>query len=111
MQVRLEVVERVELENAALAARVGGLEHRGQPGGLERARRSLQPAQRRERRLRDAALREHAPHRHLVRHQVRGLGADPRQAERLGDGGDDRDRAIGGHGQHAVDRVPPRRPR
>ena len=60
-------------------------------------------AQRREARLRHAGLGELPPHRDLVRHQVRGLDADPRQAERLGDRGDDRHRAVGRDGQHAVE--------
>ena len=38
---------------------------------------------------------------------MRGLDPDPRQAERLGHGGHDRDGAIRGHRQHAVDLVPP----
>ena len=33
---------------------------------------------------------------------MRGRGADPRQAERLGDGRHDGDGAVGGHGEHAV---------
>ena len=39
---------------------------------------------------------------------VRGLGADPRQAARLGDRGDDRHGAVGRDRQHAVDAVPAR---
>ena len=56
-------------------------------------------------RLRHARLAEAAAHRDLVRHQVRRLGADPGQSERLGDGGDDGDGAVRGHGQDAVDGV------
>ena len=52
-------------------------------------------------------LREPPPHRDLVRHQVRGLGADARQAERLGDGRDDGYGAVGGDRQDAVDLVAP----
>ena len=58
-------------------------------------------------RLRDPRLGEPPAHRNLVRHQVRGLAADPREAEFLGHGGDHGDGAIGGNGEHAVDRVPP----
>jgi hypothetical protein len=108
VEVRVEIVRRVEPEDAALPARVGGLEHRRQAGRLQRRVLLAQPAQSCERRLRDAALREQAPHRDLVRHEVRGLRADPRQPERLRDRGDDRDRAVCGHGQHAVDLVPAR---
>ena len=39
---------------------------------------------------------------------MRRLDADPGQAERLGDGGDDGHGAVGRDGQDAVDRVPPR---
>ena len=106
VEVRVEIVRRIEPEDAALPARVGGLEHRGQAGRLQCRVLLAQPAQSCERRLRNAALREQAPHRDLVRHQVSGLRADPRQAERLGHSGDDRDRAVRGHGQHAVDFVP-----
>ena len=55
--------------------------------------------------LRDPRLREAAPHRHLVGHAVRHLRADARQAELLGDRGDDRDGTVGG------DRDARRRPR
>ena len=65
------------------------------------------PAERRELRLRHAALGELAPHRDLVRRQVRRLGADPGQAEQLCDARDDRDGAVGGHRHDAVDRVLP----
>ena len=52
--------------------------------------------------------RELPAHRDLVRHQVRGIRADPGQAERLRDRGDDRNRPVGGHGQRAVDPEPAR---
>ena len=45
------------------------------------------------------------PHRDLVRHQVRRLGADPRQPARLGDRRHDRHGAVGRHRQHAVERL------
>ena len=44
-------------------------------------------------------------HLELVRHPLRRLEADPRELERFGDGGDDRDCAVGGDGEHAVDLV------
>ncbi len=108
VQVPVEVVERLEQEEAALAARVGRLQHRREPDRLGGGRRLAPRAHRGEPRLRHAALGEPAPHRDLVRHQVRRLRADPGQAERLGDGGDDRHRAVGRDRQHAVDAVPPR---
>ena len=40
-----------------------------------------------------------------MRHQVRDVGADAGESELLGDSGDDRNRAIGGHGERSVDRV------
>ena len=46
-----------------------------------------------------------SPHRDLVRHQPRRLGADPGQAERLGHLRHDRDGPVGGDRQHAVDAV------
>jgi hypothetical protein len=46
---------------------------------------------------------EPAAHRHLVRHQVRDVDADPRQSAGLGNGSDHRHRAIGAHRQHTVD--------
>ena len=111
VQVRLDVVERLDAEDAALPARVGGLQHR-----RERRPRRARGAARDS--VRSAAKRgcgtpgvgEPAPHRDLVRHQVRRLDADPGQAERLGDRGDDRDGAVGRDRQHAVDLQPARPP-
>ena len=107
VQVRLEVVERSDLEDAALAARVRGLQHGGHADGLERGASLRDRAQGGEARLRDAVLGEPPPHRHLVRHRVRRLGADPGKPERLRDGRDDRHCAVGRHGQDAVDIVAP----
>ena len=87
----------------ALPARVGRLEHRREADLVGRAPPLGERAQRREARLRHAGLGERAPHRDLVRHQVRRLDADPRQPARLGDRGDDRHRAVGRDGQHAVE--------
>ena len=104
MQVRLEVVPRVDAEDAALPARVGRLEH-GRHADVSTASthrgcrappRSAVAARR---------LRRGAPHPDLVRHQMGGLRADPRQAERLRHRCDDRHGAIGRHGERAVDPV------
>ena len=57
------------------------------------------------RRLRDPRRRERAPHRELVRHQLRGRAADTGQAEILGDGGHDRHGPIRRYREHAVDAV------
>ena len=65
----------------------------------------MQRAHRGELRLRDAVLGEPPAHRDLVRHQVRGLPADPGQAEILGDGRHDRDGPVGRDGEDAVDAV------
>jgi hypothetical protein len=106
VQVREQVVLRLDQEQPALAAGVGRLEDCGQADRLERRPRVGDAADRREARLRHACLGEPPPHRDLVRHQVGGLGADARQAQRLGDGGHDRDGAIGRDRQDAVDGVP-----
>ena len=118
VQVAIDVVERLDAKDAALAARVGRLEHRRKPDLVGRPARLGQRAHRREARLRHAGVGEAPAHRDLVRHQVRRLDADPRQPARLGDGGDDRNRTIGAHGEDAVDAAgasspsePRRRPR
>ena len=103
VQVRLDVVERLDAEDAALPARVGRLEHRREADLVGRAPALGDRAQRREARLRHADLGEPAAHRHLVRHQVRGLGADPGQPARLGDRRDHRHGAVGRDRQHAVE--------
>ena len=83
VEVRVEVVLRLEPEDAALAARVGGLQHRGEADRLAGGTaRSASAAHGREPRLRHARVGERAPHRDLVRHPVRRLRADPGQAER-----------------------------
>ena len=110
MQVRFDVVERVDAEDAALSARVRRLQHRREADLVRRAPALRQPAQRREARLRHAGVREPPPHRHLVRHQVRRLDADPRQVERLGDRCDDRDGPVGRDRQHAVEPPSAHRP-
>ena len=105
MEVRVEVVLRVEQEDAALPARVGGLEHSRVPDGVAGGPRAGEVARGCEARLRDARVGERPPHRDLVRQAVRRLGADARQAERLRDRGDDRHSAIGRDREHAVDAV------
>ena len=85
-----------------------GFEHRGEADGLRRRRGVAHRARGGELRLRHALLGEAPPHRDLVRHRVRDVGADARQAERLRDRGDDRHGAVGGDRQRAVDAVPPR---
>ena len=102
VEVRVEVVHRLEPEDAALPARVGRLQHGGEADGLRRGQRLAQVARGREARLRHSRLGEPAPHRDLVRHQVRGVVADSRQAERLRDGGDDGHGAVGRDGEDAV---------
>jgi hypothetical protein len=106
VQVGFDVVERVDAEDAALPARVGRLQHRGHAHLVERAVPLRQLPQRCEAGLRHARLGETAAHRHLVRHQMRRLAADARQPEALGDRRDRRHRAVGRHGEHAVDLQP-----
>ena len=102
----VEVVGRAQPEDAALPARVGGLEDGGKADRLGRSARLGVRADGREAGLRNAVLGEPPPHRDLVRHHVRGVGADPGQPERLGDGRDDRHRPVGRDGHYAVDFVP-----
>ena len=102
----LHVVERLAEEEPALAGRVRRLEHGGKPDRSCGGTCLLQGPDGGEARLRDAGVGELPPHRDLVRHQVCGLGPDPRQVERLGDGSDDRYRTIGRVRQHPVDAVP-----
>jgi hypothetical protein len=78
VQVRVEVVERLDPEDAALAARVGGLQHRREA----RPRRRRSPSRQRRAPRRSAAAarppRRVPPHRDLVRHPVRDVSdADP----------------------------------
>ena len=106
VQVTVDVVERLDAEHAALPAAVRRLQHRREP--------TSSPARRVSDSVRTAAKRgcgtpasaSAPPHRDLVRHQVRRLGPDPRQAARLGDRRDDRHRAVGRYRQHAVDPQP-----
>ena len=106
MHVRVELVLRLDVEDAALAARVGRFQDGRQPDGLERGPRAQHVAGAREAGLRHAGVGERAPHRDLVRHQMGGLGPDPGQSQRLGDGSDDRHSPVGRDGQHSVDAVP-----
>ena len=107
VEVTLEVGERAQQEEAALASRVGRLQH-GRKADRVGGCSGLAPdTDRRELRLRHPALGEAAAHRHLVRHQVRGLAADPGQAELLRDRRDDGHGAVGRDGQRPVDAVPP----
>ena len=106
VQVAIDVVERVDAEDAALAARVRRLQHGGKPDFGAGTSRLRQRPHRREAGLRNAGVGKPPAHRDLVRHQVRGLDADPGQAARLGDRGDDRDRTVGAHREHAVDLQP-----
>ena len=91
-------------KTAALAARVGRLQHRRESdllGGAAAAPTVIRSAANRGCGTPSSA--SCAAHRDLVGHQVRGLDADPRQAARLGDRGDDGHRAVGRDRQHAVD--------
>ena len=96
VQVRLEVLDRLEPEDAALPARVGRLQDGGEADGLHRRGCVAHRARSRVLRLRHALLGEAPPHVDLVRHRVRDVGADPRQVERFRNGGHDRHGAIGG---------------
>jgi hypothetical protein len=101
VQVSLEVVDGLEAEDPTLTARVGGLEHGGEADGLGGRMRPVEIAHRREPGLRHPALGEATPHCDLVGHHVCRLGADPRQPERLGHRGHDRDSSVGRDRDHA----------
>ena len=73
VQVRVDVVDRLDAEDTALAARVGGLEHRREADLVGRAAALRERAHRGEPGLRHAGVGEPRAHRDLVRHQVRGL--------------------------------------
>ena len=103
VQVGVELVLRLDVEDAALPARVGRLQHRRHADGVERGAGAQQVACAREGRLRHAGVGERPAHRDLVRHQVGGVGADPRQPERFGDGCDNGHGAVGRDGQDPVD--------
>ena len=105
VEVAVEVVGALDPEDAALAARVGGLQHGGQPTVLERPPAFDEGTHGRKRRLRHTLLGKCAAHHDLVAHPLGDLGPDPRQAQALRHGRDDRDRAVGRHGQRAVDRM------
>jgi len=107
VQMSLEIVDRVEPEDAALTAGVRGLQHSREADGLDGRVRLVQRARGRVPRLRHARVGKALPHRDLVGHQVSCLGADPRQPERLRDRGDHRHRAVSGDGENAVDRMTP----
>ena len=107
MEMRLEVLDRVEPEDAALASGIRGLQHSREPDGLGGRIGLVQRAGGREPRLRHPCLGQAPPHRHLVRHQMGGVGSDSRQPERLGDRGDHGNRAVGGDGENPVDCMAP----
>jgi hypothetical protein len=108
VEVPVEIVERPQQEEAPLSARVRRLQHRREADRVTGGRRLAPHTHGREPRLRHTALGEPAPHRHLVRHQVRGRRPDPGQPELLSDRGDHRHRPICRHGQHAIDPGSPR---
>ena len=108
VEVAVEVVRALDPEDAALAARVGRLEHRRQPDRPQRPPALAERANGGERRLRHAFLGEGAPHHDLVAHPLGDGGADRRQAEPLRHRRDDRDGAVGRDRQRAVDGVPAR---
>jgi hypothetical protein len=107
MEVRLELSGLVDPEEPALALRVCGLEHCGQTDGVDCRPSLCEIPNGGERGLRQAFLGEGPTHRELVREPVRGVRSERRQAEPLGDSGDDRDRAVLRDGQQRVGAVAP----
>ena len=105
MHVRVELVLRLDVEDAALAAGVGRLQHRRHTDHVESGPSAQHVAGAGEAGLRHARVGERAPHRDLVRHQMSGLDPDPGQAQCLRDCGDDRHGSVGRDGQHTVDGV------
>jgi hypothetical protein len=106
VQVPLEVVGGVEPEDAALPSGVGRLEHGRETDRLERGAALVERPDGRELGLRHAGLPQPPAHRDLVRQDVRRLHADSGEPERLGDGGHDGHRAVGGNGQNPLGPVP-----
>ena len=107
VKVRFELVVIPQKEQTALSTRVRRFEDGRQTDRLEGGLRFVKRPNRSKLRLRDTQLGELAAHRDLVRHQVGGLAPDPGQAEVFGNRGDDRNGAIGGDRENAVDRVTP----
>jgi hypothetical protein len=108
VEVTLEVSEGTKQEEPALPSGIGRLEHGGEADRVGCGCSFSPRADGRELGLGHTALGQTAPHRHLVRHQVRRTTADPGQTEVLGDCGDDRHRPIRRDREHAVDAVSPR---
>ena len=108
MEVGVQVVSRVEPEDAALPARVRGFEHARDSDGADGGSPLSEIAGRREPRLWHARLGERAAHADLVRHQMRRRRPDRREREPLGDRRHHRDGAVRRHGERAVHAVPPR---
>jgi hypothetical protein len=107
VQVRVDVALRAEQEDAALAGRVGRLQHRRVAHSSRGGACLEQRPGCRELRLRHAVLGKPPPHRDLVHHRVRSLRADSGQAQQLRGRGHDRHGPIGRDRQHAGDAVPP----
>ena len=106
-QVRVDLVERLDTEDGALSTRVGRFEHGRKPDLVGGPARLGDRPDRGIARLGHTRVREPGAHRDLVRHQVRGLDADPRQPSRLGNRRDDGNGPVGADGHHAVE-VDPR---
>ena len=102
---RVEVVLALDPEDAALAARVGRLQHRRHAHVAQGGAGLVHRPERGEARLGDARLGEPAAHRDLVRHQVRDAGADRGEPEPLGHGRDHGHGPVGADRQRAVDFV------
>ena len=105
MQVTLEIVCRLDPEDAALAARVRRLQNRRQPDRCQCPPPLGERADGRKRRLRYAVLGEGTAHHDLVAHSVGDGRADRGEAEALGHSRDDGDCPVGGDGERSVDVV------
>ena len=108
LEVGLDIRGRLQPRHAALAARVGRLDHGREADVLRGRERLAERLRRAEPRLRYAGLGETAPHVHLVCQYPSRVGPDARQAERLGDGRHRGNRAVRGDRQHAVRTDPAR---
>src|SRR5262249_48942853 len=93
-------------DDAGLAPGTSRLPHRGKSNRVKRSMGLVDRPNGRVARLGYAGVGEPRPHRDLVRHQVRGLRADPGQPETLRDRGDDWYSTVGRDGQSTVDFVP-----
>ena len=105
VEVPLDILDRLDHEEAALATRVGRLQHCGGRHALEARIEVAAGGHEHVLRLRDPRAGEARAHRPFVGHRARDLDADARQAEGLRDGRSRKDGAVARNREHAVGAV------